>query len=446
MKKIVLLCFVLLGLVAAQQGSAQPATPLSLDSNIDRPSPWEMERIAPSPSPDFYRHISKSVVEIRGVLDTRSLLAAHRYPIDYLHYLLNGGNGSIRVDNKVYTLDFGADPDLHAQARRLHGKRVRISGTVARRELPRLMPASSSQVPSQTAEIIVVTDIEDLNEYVRETVDVDIQGRFHLDMLLGFDGTMGPVVLVQAKTFVLDFSNLGQDWHRFVQHFDGKSVRLKGRLCKMQSYIGPMIPETQPVQYRLLHVSSFEAAEQTYVRHGDLMEISGKLRYYRHIRFGRGAVDIEAAGKAYWLDFGGNDALYKKAAEATSAGHTVLVKGGLRKSDQAVVVHDVEVVRPPEHYRETVTVEICGFLQQAERWGGVMELCIYPPNRTLQVNVNGKVYTLQFSDRARYVDAYERVGTTVVVFGTLERQTLHVSDMVSALPPVCLRPVPDTLS
>ncbi|MCI0641017.1 MAG: hypothetical protein L0Y72_18710 [Gemmataceae bacterium] len=381
MKKIVLLCFVLLGLFAAQQSSAHPATPQSLDSLFDRRSPWDAERVPPSPSPDSYRHISKSVVEIRGVLDARSLLAAHRYPIDFLHHLLNGGNGAIRVNNKVYTLDFGADPDLHAQARRLHGKRVRITGSVARRELPRVLPAlTSSQVPTQTVKIIVVADIEDQNEYVRETVDVDVQGRFHLNMLLGFDGTTGPVVLVQGKIFVLDLDNLGQDWRRFVQHFDGKSVRLKGRLGKMQEYDGRMMPKSTPVQYRLLHVSSFELAEQTYVRYGDLMEISGKLRYYRHIRFGRGAVDIEAAGQAYWLDFGDNDALYRKASEATSAGRTVLVKGRLRQSDQAVVVHDVEVVRPPEHYRETVTVEICGFLQQAERWGGV---CLRPVTGSL---------------------------------------------------------------
>jgi hypothetical protein len=436
MKKVLLLCFLSAGALwaSAASGGGLPRLPLPPDRPMFLPA---------HPAADYFRRICKSTIEARGILNTKNMPNERRvFPATYVDYLMTGLDGSISINGKLYPLDFGTNSSLRDRARALNGKRVILRGQLDIRHLPlNHMLEGGATEALRTVEYVLVTSIEEQSEYINETVEVELQGRFQSNFVLGFDGTSGPVVHVNGKTYVLELTEelkLGR--------FDGMTVRIRATRGEMRHYVGPMIAHAKGHSFRVLHVQNVRLAEEASLKHdGEKLEIAGRVQLYRHIRFGRGAVGITVAGNTYWLDFTGQDALYDKATKST--GQRVRIIGTLRASDGAVEVTGVEVVAPEQFYRETVSVEVRGFLQEAPRRGDMMELAIYPPFRALQMNVHGRVLALQFpGDRALFCKAYEMVGQTVTLRGRMVGGTLQVTqvdppplDML--LPVVPLAPV-----
>src|SRR5262249_20677611 len=158
----------------------------------------------------------------------------------------------------------------------------------------------------------------------------------------------------------------------------------------------------------ILRVTALDTVDHAYINEGAIeVEVGGWLFQARHMLFGRAATGVTVAGRTYWLDFGSSDERFKQATASMLGHHFVRIKGRVRASDDAIEVTGIAVVTHPDRYRETRTVQVMGFLGEHPLPDCVPEPAIYPPFRTLQINVNGKAYVLTFPpDRALYRLAY----------------------------------------
>ncbi|MFO0969401.1 MAG: hypothetical protein U0793_27915 [Gemmataceae bacterium] len=414
MKRALLLCFLLAGASVVRGDEIGDLVKILRDGRLP----------AATPAADWYRPIGVDGVEIRGVLQAAGMPELRRdFPPHYMAYLLTGLDGTVMIDGKMVTLDFGANPELRRKARALHGKRVLLHGRIESRRIP----LDEMREALRRVEYIVVTDIEDAGEYLRETTEVEVIGHLDLDTGTGF---AGPIVHIGGRTFVLDPYHMGGV---DIATFRGKVVRLRGIITGWEQAKKALLPghpcfPGAPV----LQPTSIDTVDHPYIKEGtgDL-EIGGWVFQARHILFGRAATGVTVAGRTYWLDFGASDERFHLAGKAMVVHNSVRVRGRLRGSDGAFEVTGIEVVSHPDRYRESRTVEIKGFLQEHPRPDCVPEflpeLAIYPPFRTLQINVNGKAYVLSFpADRLLYRLAYDNLGSTVVVRGRLSGGSIDV--------------------
>lgn len=413
MQRVLLLCFLAL-ILGGRATAADTLLPREVDDLVDILRSGRL----PHARADFYRPGCKGSVDIRGVLHTQTMPVSRSvFPQTYLDYVMLGLDGAILVDGKAHALDFGSNPALREQARKLHGKRIALTGQIE----TRLLPFGVDGAAPRKVQYVLVTSITDMGESIEETTEIDLQGRLQTGYPLGFDRTLGTVVHVAGKTYVLDFSEAGKV---DAAALNGKMVRLQGRLGAWHDYVG--ILEIRAPKYRVFHVRDVKLAQQAYIKHGETVELGGWIAQYRHILFGRAATGITVAGHSYWLDFGKSDALYGQATKSMIANRFVRVTGRLRASDGAIEVVNVEMVTTPEHHREVVRVRITGFLQEARLWKCIVP-CSLPAPSLLQINVNGRVLSLAFPpDGDLHSFAAGLVGGQVIVHGRLNGDTVEV--------------------
>jgi hypothetical protein len=145
------------------------------------------------------------------------------------------------------------------------------------------------------------------------------------------------------------------------------------------------------------------------------VEIEGKLVILYPACDGEAIIQIQAAGKTYWLTFASKE-LREKALTLQPAGWRVT--GILEK--ETVHVESM-TASGGDSEKETVLVEMKGKL--TVRW----VRC--PGSPFMEIQVHGHPYSLQFTDSTLRKLAEKLDGQVVLVKGTLAEQAVQVEDL-----------------
>ena len=139
------------------------------------------------------------------------------------------------INGEWYGLDLGKDKALAEKTGKLHGKRVRATGTLTIRDLPGGLPGFSPR------RVLLVEKLEPAPGKEDSAWTV-IQGKFKSRERFGYPATREAAALTtKGQTYILDFGT-NEELRQRALKFDGKALRLRGTLAGWESFTTMCVP------------------------------------------------------------------------------------------------------------------------------------------------------------------------------------------------------------
>jgi hypothetical protein len=321
---------------------------------------------------------------------------------------------SLEVGSAWYGLDFSDNKTLVDRAKLLDGKTVQVTGHLEQRRLGGLIP--------RTIDVLVVSRLEAMKEpgSVKKTVQVEMKGQFlfradHLDILVP-DSRL----IVNGKTYVLDFGSNSDLWHAVVG-LDGHTAIVTGTLK------GDTITATAI------------KADTDFVHKTIKVEVKGQLIWNRWVRCRVTRFSVSTANEYFGLEFASKD-LENLAGKL--ADQTVVLSGTLEENTDRGDIITVTALKAAELPKvpEKVSVAVQGKLQFVIKHfltGEVLFTCDEMPaafSRSWSlgygVTVDGRLYQFDLGNDAKLREQVEKlIGHSVLAEGTLKKDVVQVTSV-----------------